>query len=344
MLQVDAIEHSKTERASIGSSIVLANPFSSKGSRKRAAAKAAHTRDLEKLIQLVTAHLGARRGSSSTNTLLAYRKGIRSFLEFTAGKTRVEIVQVDDESIQGFRNSLLERGLKAATVNLYLAAVSELFASLRWAGVTSNDPLEGVARAKPEIDAQDRYRALSLEEVARLLEAPDQIHPANASRAARDRALLGLGFQAGLRIHEIVGLRKTNFHRSSRTLRFFGKGGKARVVPVTVDLAVVLEHWLSLNPHPSAMLVSFSLRSFGEVLGLDGARRIVTDYLSACGLRDSGLGGVGGTHAMRRALATHTLRRSSNLAVVANLLGHKSVNTTARYAKVSLEDVRNALE
>jgi integrase/recombinase XerC len=327
-----------------GSSLVLANPFGNKGTRKAAAARAAHSRDLEALIKLITAHLTTRHGSSSANTLTAYRKGVRAFLGFTGGENQVELTQADDETLQGFRNSLLEVGLSANTVNLYLAAVSELYAALRWAKVTTNTPLEGVSRAKPTIDPRNRYRALTQAEVARLLEAPDLLYPADGIRAARDRALLGLGFQAGLRIHEIVGLDKDSYHRPSQTLRFSGKGGKSRVVPVVKDLAVVLEHWLGLNPHSSAIFISFSLRSLGEPLSLSAARRIVSDYLAACGLRDSGLGGIGGTHAMRRALATETLRRTNNLALVADLLGHANVNTTARYGKVSLEDLRQALE
>jgi integrase/recombinase XerC len=327
-----------------GSSLVLANPFANKGNRKGAAARAAHARDLEALMRLIAAHLNTRHGSSSANTLTAYRKGVRAFLEFTGGENQVELTQADEETIQGFRNALLEAGMSANTVNLYLAAVSELYAALRWAKVTTNTPLEGVFRAKPSIDPRDRYRALTQAEVTRLLDSPDLLYPADGTRAARDRALLGLGFQAGLRIHEIVGLSKDSYHRPSQTLRFSGKGGKSRVVPVVKNLTVVLEHWLGLNPHPSAMLVSLSLRSLGEPLSLSAARRIVSDYLAACGLRDAGLGGIGGTHAMRRALATELLRRTGNLALVAGLLGHASVNTTARYGKVSLEDLRQALE
>jgi integrase/recombinase XerC len=333
-----------SDHPSGGSGLVLANPFGNKGNRKGAAARAAHLRDLEALMKLIAAHLNTRNGSNSANTLAAYRKGVRAFLGFSGGENLVELTQVDDETIQGFRNSLLEAGLSANTVNLYLAAVGELYAALRWAKVTSNTPLEGVSRAKPTVDPRDRYRALTQPEVARLLESPDLLYPADGARAARDRALLGLGFQAGLRIHEIVGFAKDSYHRPSQTLRFAGKGGKSRVVPVVKDLAVVLEHWLELNPHPSAMFVSFSLRSLGEPLSLSAGRRIVSDYLAACGLRDSGLGGIGGTHSMRRAIATETLKRTGNLALVAGLLGHANVNTTARYGKVSLEDLRQALE
>jgi integrase/recombinase XerC len=110
----------------------------------------------------------------------------------------------------------------------------------------------------------------------------------------------------------------------------------------------VLEGWLTSRRAleltgkigSSALLVSFQPRAYGQGLSTNGARQIAARYYSAVGLPLE----MFGLHTLRRTAGTHLYRATRDLHVVADILGHSSVNTSAIYAKMDTDVRLEALE
>jgi integrase len=153
-------------------------------------------------------------------------------------------------------------------------------------------------------------------------------------------------FLNGCRRMEIVGLIWTRVDFFNRQFRVIGKGGRERVVPMaqaTFDLL-----WAEQGNHPEKVFTFVAKRTLkqGDRLIVRGQRYPMTDSglktamrraIARAGIEDFHF------HDTRHTAATRTLRKS-NLRVVQNLLGHRDIATTTKYAHAVQEDIREALE
>lgn len=325
-------------------------------SRRREALRAAHAQDADVLTDLVWHHLrltSRRAGVVSPQTMRAYALATRDFLTFVGppDAPRHALSTLDADVVTAYVAALHARGVTVSTVRTYLYGVRALFRALVWAGGRRDDPARDV---RPPIDptpAHTRKRALGAAQVRTLLAAPRELHGDEGEVGARDHAILMLGATLGLRAAELVALdvRDVNLAMSEVFVRH-GKGGKARRVPVTRGVAEVLTRWLrareglrlrgAVREDEAALLVSLSPGSYGRRLSTRGLRSVVNRYLAHVGLPSD----MFGVHTLRRTAGTRLYRATKDLHVVADLLGHANISTSAIYAKLDADARREALE
>lgn len=233
-----------------------------------------------------------------------------------------------DWAVRDYRSHLqgvLKR--KPATVNNALAAVDDLYARR---GL-------GPARAM-RVDIPDAApKALSKRAQLRFLRAVE------ACPSPRDRALALVPFYAGARISEVVALDLDDVALSARkgSIRFYGKGERAREVPVHAQLRRALTGWLNERPDwPGATdSEALFLNQRGQRLGVGGVHGIITGIASSAGLDDDTT-----THVLRHSFATTLVRGGTDLVIVAELLGHARLETTRVYTRPTAEDRAKALD
>lgn len=136
---------------------------------------------------------------------------------------------------------------------------------------------------------------------------------------------------AGLRCAEVAGLRGENFDRGAGTLRVTGKGNKTRVVPVHPRVDAVLRD-------APAMGWVYVEAATGLPYSPPQVSKLVGRHLRACGLTHTR------AHLLRHRFASALLDSGADIAVVAELLGHESLETTRGYAAVKLRQMRAAIE
>lgn len=176
-------------------------------------------------------------------------------------------------------------------------------------------------------------KALSLEDITRLLEAPDLKTPIGV----RDRVLMELIYGAGLRISEACSLRIEEVDLDTASLRVTGKRGKTRRLPLPRQTMSWVESWLKeerqmLTKRPSAFLI----------LGARGGRldrRTAAKRLEVH-VRAAGIAAHVSPHTLRHTYAVHLLKGGADLRVVQELLGHESITTTQVYTQLDMEEVR----
>jgi integrase/recombinase XerD len=180
-------------------------------------------------------------------------------------------------------------------------------------------------------------KALSEEEVGRLLAAPVGEGPA----VLRDRAMLEVLYGTGVRVSELVGLSIGDIDLDAALLRAFGKGSKERIVPIGVPAVRSLVAWLGPGGRPALAPAQWRRRGDADAvfLNLRGgrlSRQGAWDVLRRHAQR-VGLQGKLSPHVLRHSCATHMLDHGADIRAVQELLGHASISTTQVYTMVSTE-------
>jgi integrase/recombinase XerD len=173
-------------------------------------------------------------------------------------------------------------------------------------------------------------KALAVEEVIRLLEAPDGATP----DGRRDRALLEFLYATGARVAEAVALDQLDLDLEEGTARLTGKGDKQRVVPVGGAACRALGAYLPdrlawRRPGRDPGAVFLNMR--GGRLTRQGAWAIVRRHAVRAGLEPD----LVSPHVLRHSAATHMVEGGADLRTVQELLGHASISTTQVYTRVS---------
>ncbi|HEX2637111.1 MAG TPA: site-specific tyrosine recombinase XerD [Gemmatimonadales bacterium] len=274
----------------------------------------------------------ALESGHSENTVEAYLRDLQRLAEFAASRGVRDPAGVTRVLLREFVYLLKDLGLSAATIRREVSAVRTYYGFLVAEGRVPADPsdrLESPRRGRVLPDT------LSVSEVAALLAAPHVDQPL----AWRDRALLELGYGAGLRVSELCGLGITDLLLTENLVRVFGKGGKERLVPIgrTVIGAVsVYIHQLrpELDRGASAGRVLLNVR--GRPLSRVGAWGIVKRAAARAGIAKRVT-----PHTLRHSFATHLLEGGADLRAVQEMLGHADLSTTQIYTHVDREYLRS---
>jgi integrase/recombinase XerD len=213
---------------------------------------------------------------------------------------------------------LRERQLARSTVNQAGCAINFLFGKvLGRAGSPCQIPLPRAPQTLPEI--------LSRDEIARLLACALHL---------KARGALSCAYALGLRVSELCALRLEHIDTAAdrmcvRVVQ--GKGAKDRYVPLPPDLLELLRTYRRLM-QPRGWL--FTAAADGNrPLNIDQAQRWYHHARDAAGITKAG-----GIHLLRHCYATHLLEAGVDLHSISQWLGHRHVNTTARYLHLARPD------
>ena len=283
--------------------------------------------------------------AASPHTVASYRDAFRLLLRFAAerlAKTPSELLMEDLDAafLATFLESLEQgRGCSARTRNVRLAAIRAFF---RY--VTIEEPAYALhcqrVLAIPSKRCQRRSIEFLLEEQCQaLIAAPD---PATWM-GRRDRTLLLVALQTGLRSSELTALRKSDIVLSiGAHIRSYGKGRKTRCTPLRRDVVPVLDAWLREQCHDSTSFVFPSSR--GGRLSADALEHLVAKHAATAATSCPSLAGKQVTpHVLRHSAAMEMLRRGVDRSVIALWLGHESMETTQDYLHADIKLKEQAL-
>jgi integrase/recombinase XerD len=285
----------------------------------------------EALVDSYIRHLTIERGVAK-NTISAYRRDLRRYLEFLEERGIDAIDQINELTVQDFATKLVSvGGLSATSVARVLAGVRGVHKYWLLENLTNSDP---AASVKPPKAPRRLPKAITVSQVETLLEAVGGDDPI----AVRDRAILELLYATGARITEIVSLDLDDLVDPT-LLRVLGKGSKERIVPVGRFAQSAVEAYLvrtrpllAVNGKGTPALF---LNQRGGRLSRQSAWQIIHDAAKAANLP-----GEISPHTLRHSFATHLLEGGADVRVVQELLGHSSVATTQIYTLVTVDALR----
>src|SRR5262249_15869558 len=199
-------------------------PGAAAASRTRRGAEVSQALEPAFLLESFRDHLGLEAGNTP-NTVENYLRDLRRFVQFAATKRVPGPGGVSRAMLRDFVFMLKDLGLAPATIRRNISALHTYFAFLVGEGALVDDPSDRLETPKRGRSLPD---VLSVAEVEALLPAPAP----DERLGWRDRALLELGYGAGLRVSELCALEISDLLLSEGLVRVFGKGNKERMVPL----------------------------------------------------------------------------------------------------------------
>lgn len=303
------------------------------------------TADFPALMQAFFTDRLLRQRQASPHTVAAYRATFRLLLRFAAKRlgrapSSLVIADLDAAFLGEFLDHLEgERGNSARSRNARLAALHAFF---RYIALT--EPAYALHCQRVLAIPSKRFERgivefLADEEIEALLAAPAPI----TWIGRRDRALLLVAVQTGLRVSELTALcRRDVALGTGAHVRCNGKGRKLRCTPLRRDVVKVLDAWLC--ERPTALDTPVFPSSRGGRLSEDAVERLVAKHTAAARAHCPSLATKRVTpHTLRHTAAMQLLRRGVDRTVIALWLGHESIETTQIYLHADLGLKENAL-
>ena len=267
----------------------------------------------------------------SPYTVRNYTTDLLGFFAFLKTKGIGSLKEVDRHVLRDYLSHLMEKGFVKASIARKLSAIRSFYRFLLREEMISTSPV--ATTTSPKLDKRLPL-FLTIEEMERLLEAPDLSTP----QGQRDRALLELLYASGLRVSELANINLEQVNLDSREIRVWGKGSKERLALMGEPAAKALSDYLSQgrlkllgNKGSNALF----LNRYGGRLPERRVQRILEKYGNIAGI-DKGVH----PHMLRHTFATHLLDGGADLRVVQELLGHADLSSTQIYTHVTKSQAR----
>jgi len=282
---------------------------------------------------------------ASPNTIASHRDTFRLLLKFAKQTLRKEPSKLMIEDLDAtFIGQFLEylekqRGNAARTRNVRLAGIHSFFKY-----VALEEPNYSALAQRILAIPNKRFKHKPVEfltrvEIDALLAAPNQ----STWTGRRDKALLLLAVQTGLRVSELIGLRCDDIELGAGAhVRCTGKGRKERCTPLRKDAVVALRAWLKERKcDPSEPLFP---NARGTQLSRDGVEYLLAKHVKVATkqcptLRKKTIS----PHVLRHSTAMDLLQHGVDRTVIALWLGHEKIETTQVYIHADMKLKEQAL-
>jgi integrase/recombinase XerD len=292
----------------------------------------------ERLLGLYQDYLSVYYAERTAPQYLSY---VRCFLGWLA-QQGVDLTEVRTEVLHAYQNDLLTqrkpdgRPYGSAHLQNRLNAVKSLFRFFYRRGYLLSDPSSSLESLRME--SRLPRAILTPRETRRIIESARETTPTGF----RDRAILETFYATGIRATELSNLTLADVNTEEKTLRIvMGKGKKDRNLPLTSAAAEAIERYLVEGR--AALLRSPNVRylflaDHGGWLHRAVLSRLVGLYAKKAGVRKPVT-----CHTFRHSVATHLLQGGADIRHIQQLLGHESLQTTQRYTRVELSDLRKVI-
>ena len=286
-----------------------------------------------------------RQRQASPNTIASYRDSFCLLFKFAKERLNKEpstlsIEDLDAAFIGAFLNHIEnDRGNCARSRNVRLAAIHSFFKYIALQDPSHSALIHRVLAIPTKRYERKPIDFLTKPEIEALLAAPDQ----GTWSGRRDRTLLHLAIQTGLRVSELIGLtRKDIVLDSGAHVRCKGKGRKERCTPLRKELVAILRSWLrERSGQPEDPLFP---NTRGGFFSRDGVEYLLAKHVVVAGQNCPSIQKKRvSPHVLRHTAAMELLQHGVDLTVIALWLGHESPETTQVYVQADMKMKEKAL-
>ncbi len=255
------------------------------------------------------------------------------------------ILATDTLMIREYLAHLADSG-KQYTASTMARKIATLRSFYKWIMVKGLRPDSPMGMIRTPKQAKRLPKAITIEQVDQLLNAPD----ITVTIGARDKAIIEVLYSTGVRVSELVGIDRSRVNLQEQYVQVRGKGKKERIVPLgSMAVAAIIHYYakLSQDPHYAVVReresqgddIPLFVNKSGSRLSSRSIRRKLDVYLKSAGLEP----GIS-PHTLRHSFATHLLDNGADLRSVQELLGHSSLSTTQIYTHLTSTRLRQAYD
>jgi site-specific recombinase XerD len=252
---------------------------------------------------------------------------VRKFLESSFGNSPIEVARLRPQAIQRFVIACLKKWKPSSGGVIGVA----LRCYLRYRAL-QGDSVQSLISAVPTVAGWRHSglpETLSTKELSRFLNSFDRRSPSSRRGYAMARCLTDLG----LRANEVIHLRLDDLDWREGTIRLAkSKSRRMDILPLPVLTGQAIAEYIQFA-RPKTQTRTLFVRLYApreESVGTGCVHRTVQQALDRCGSKRSG------THLLRYSVANRLLQAGTSFKVIADILRHRSIDTTAIYTKVDL--------
>jgi integrase/recombinase XerD len=285
---------------------------------------------IDGLIDQFLNYLTVEKGLAKS-TLAAYSSDLLRYQDFLIQEGCSQVSESDTALILKHLIALRSTGLNARSRARHLVAVRGFYRFLVQEKLLSRDPARLVDLPKAGLKLPD---VLSVDDVNRLLAAPD----VRTVAGLRDAAMLETLYAAGLRVSELIHLKLQDMNLEAGFVRVLGKGSKERVVPVGLYAKKMVDSYLR-TARPRILKNKVSPYMFigrgVKPMSRQGFWKLLKRYALKARINKPIT-----PHSLRHSFASHLLEGGADLRSVQLMLGHSDISTTQIYTHVAREQLK----
>lgn len=301
-----------------------------------AAAPVREDRHVEAFLEMLAAERGAAR-----NTLAAYGADLADFSVFAATR-KCALADVDRETVQRYMGGLAHAGLSARTAARRLSALRQFFRFLAREDVRPDDPT--ALLDNPQLPRSLPKYLTEMEVDALLAACTARAH----AQGLLAHAALEMLYATGLRVSELLALRRGALSADTAILLVRGKGGKERIVPLSDAAKKAAGAHLDAQESAAEGRVGskpvspwlFPGRDPRQAMTRQGFALVLKRIAQDAGLDPARVS----PHVLRHSFASHMLARGADLRTLQLLLGHADITSTQIYTHVLSERLQRLVE
>lgn len=286
--------------------------------------------EIKDAIDLYNQHIIVEKGLS-IQTSKAYLDDLRKFFETFPDKQVVEDIHSEDLEI--FIRHEMETGMSSASTLRRLSSIQSFLVFLKREKYLKTELVEVVGPKK----SSHLPICLEVEEIERLLEMPSM----EKMDGIRDRAMMEVMYASGLRVSELLLLRKNNVNLKNKVIKIMGKGAKERKVPIGDFASEYLVKYITIAREKNVGKDSpyLFLNRYGKPLSRQYFFNVIRKYAAMAGI-DKTIS----PHTLRHCFATHMIENGASLRAVQEMLGHTNISTTQIYTHLSAQRIIGAYD
>jgi len=284
----------------------------------------------KELIEYFLDYLSLERGLAY-NTIISYRYDLFKYYEFIVSKKDINFQTVNHKVIDEYYHYLGNINLGVNSIFRNLVALKMFYRFLLTEGFIKNDLTHFIEfpRLRKKLP-----QALNLKELDKILSEENF----KGLLGKRDQSIIELLYATGMRVTELISLRRNDIKLEHRLLKCTGKGNKERWIPFTDRAHNVLNEYIQfirprlIKKRDTDLLF---LNNHGNPISRQGVFYLIKNYAKISGIKKKVT-----PHTFRHTLATHLIENGADLRSVQEMLGHSDISTTQIYTHVSRKWVK----
>lgn len=265
----------------------------------------------------------------AAGTVNNYLADLRDFAQWLKNQDIVLLDEITAREVRGWQMEHMDRGEAAGTVKRRLSSLSSWFRYLRRRGYYEADIMAKVSAPRQPKRLPVFFKESETEHLY------DEGLFADDFMGQRNKLMLRMLYETGMRRSELAGLKVQSVDFSSLTIKVLGKRNKERLIPIENELAHNIKEYLALKEQEMGQSEWLFVNRKGNAVSTQDVYMTVKKYMTGLSNADRI-----SPHVFRHSFATHLLNEGGNIEAIKELLGHADLATTEVYTHVTREHMK----
>ena len=279
--------------------------------------------NIEEAIALYHDHIAVER-RMAPGTVRNYITDLDGLRQYLAAMGVSDTDDLTSRDLRSWQMSHAEQGEAAGTIKRRLSSVRGWLRFLRRKGIVESDLMARVSSPKLPKRLPVFFKQSELEHLY------DEGLFGTDLYGRRDRLLLRMLYETGMRRAELAGLTEASVDLRGLTVKVLGKRNKERYIPIEPELAAAIGEWIAMKHEAVGPTETLFINRHGKPLSPNMVYQVVHRYMSVLSTADRT-----SPHVFRHSFATHMLNEGAGLKAIQELLGHADLSSTEVYTHVT---------